>query len=103
MTAKSRFFASAWVSRPAIEPNPDLFDEYSQTLEGLSQSLPQRFHPKIDEIRRSLPFLFRHEYPAVIQHDNLPENNIHVAEETGQVTGIVDWQNTMIAPYWRLT
>jgi len=94
---KNRFFASAWINRPAVKQPPGLFDEYSQSLDRLSQSLPERFHPKLDEVRQGLPLLFRSEYPMVVQHDDLLENNIHVDEATGRITGIVDWHDAIIA------
>lgn len=34
-----------------------------------------------------------------VQHDDLVENNFHLDEVTGHVTGIVDWANPMIAPF----
>ncbi|KAK0613030.1 hypothetical protein B0T17DRAFT_511387 [Bombardia bombarda] len=95
----ARFFASAWICRPAVTPPSGLFDEYSQTLDKLSQSLPVRFHPKLDEVRQGLPLLLRPEYPMVVQHDDLLEHNIHVDEATGRITGIVDWQDAVIAPF----
>ncbi len=33
------------------------------------------------------------------QHDDLLENNIHVDEATGRITGIVDWADAIIAPF----
>ncbi|KAF2021831.1 hypothetical protein BU24DRAFT_457759 [Aaosphaeria arxii CBS 175.79] len=91
----------AWNNQPVtvIEAPPNLLDEYNQTLDTISQTTPQRFLPKIDEIRGALPLLFRHEYPMVVQHDDLLENNIHVDEHTGGITGIVDWQDAIIAPF----
>lgn len=76
-----------------------MLHDYRETLDALSQKLPKRFHPKIAEIRDSLPLLFRPAYPMVVQHDDLLENNIHVDNDTGQITGIVDWQNAIIAPF----
>ncbi|KAL1591526.1 hypothetical protein SLS60_011918 [Paraconiothyrium brasiliense] len=95
----ARFFASAWTNRQSVELPPSLCDEYVKTLDTLSRSLPQRFLPKLEEIRLSLPLLFRTEYPVVVQHDDLLENNIHVDEDTGRITGIVDWHDVMIAPF----
>lgn len=65
----------------------------------VSRRLPAAFLPKLEEIRQSLPLLFRREYPMAIQHDDLLENNIHVDEDTGRITGIVDWQDAIIAPF----
>ena len=35
----------------------------------------------------------------VVQHDDLLENNIHVNEATGHITGIVDWADAMNGPF----
>jgi len=99
----ARFFASAWINRPALELPPDtarkLFAHYSWILDQLSQGLPERFQPKLDEIRQGLPLLFRSDYPIVLNHDDLLEMNIHVDEGTGRITGIVDWADAIIAPF----
>ena len=33
------------------------------------------------------------------QHDDLLENNIHVDETTGHITGIVDWSDAIVGPF----
>jgi hypothetical protein len=76
-----------------------LFAHYSSLLDKLSQGLPERFYPKLDEIRQGLPLLFRPSYPIVVNHDDLLENNIHVDEKTGRITGIVDWADAIFAPF----
>jgi len=96
---KTRFFASAWINRPAVKQPSNLLDEYSRILDQVSQGLPERLRSKLDEVRQELPLLFRPDYPMVIQHDDLLENNIHVDEATGHITGIVDWADAMIAPF----
>ncbi|KAI1389175.1 uncharacterized protein F4822DRAFT_429788 [Hypoxylon trugodes] len=95
----AKFFASAWINRPIVEKPLDLFEEYSDIIDQLYQRLPIRFQPKLDEIRRGLPLLFRPSYPVVIQHDDLLENNIHVDEASGHITGIVDWASPIVAPF----
>lgn len=35
----------------------------------------------------------------VLNHDDLLEMNIHVDEDTGHITGIVDWADAKIAPF----
>jgi hypothetical protein len=86
-----------------LELPPDtarkLFAHYSWILDQLSQGLPERFQPKLDEIRQGLPLLFRSDYPIVLNHDDLLEMNIHVDEGTGRITGIVDWADAIIAPF----
>ena len=76
-----------------------LFDHYFYVLDRLSQSLPERFQPKLKEIRRGLPLLFRPEYSMVLNHDDLLKMNIHVDEKTDHLTDIVDWADAMITPF----
>jgi hypothetical protein len=35
----------------------------------------------------------------VVNHDDLLEMNIHVDEDTGRITGIVDWADAKVAPF----
>ncbi|KAF2175644.1 hypothetical protein K469DRAFT_609951 [Zopfia rhizophila CBS 207.26] len=99
----ARFIASAWNNRPALEQPPDtaceLFVHYSRILDRLSQALPERFQPKLNEVRQGLPLLFRPDYPMVLNHDDLLEMNIHMDMGTGRITGIVDWADAKIAPF----
>jgi Ser/Thr protein kinase RdoA (MazF antagonist) len=84
-----RFFASAWINKPAytLEPPPGLLGEYSKILDEVSPDLPAQLQAKLDDVRQELPRLFRSSYPMVLQHDDLLENNIHVDEATGHITG----------------
>ncbi|KPM39356.1 hypothetical protein AK830_g7208 [Neonectria ditissima] len=95
----ARFFASAWKNRPTVEQPPGLLDEYYDILNQVSQDLPERLQAKLDEVWQGLPLLFRPGYPMVFQHDDLLENNIHVDETTGRITGIVDWPDAIVAPF----
>ncbi|KAF5027338.1 hypothetical protein F66182_539 [Fusarium sp. NRRL 66182] len=95
----ARFFASAWNNRLAVKQPPGLLDEYYDILDQVSKGLPERLQTKLDEVRRGLPLLFRPDYPMSFQHDDLLENNIHVDNITGHITGIVDWSDAMIAPF----
>ncbi|KAI1475842.1 hypothetical protein F4774DRAFT_428645 [Daldinia eschscholtzii] len=97
----ARLFASAWINRPVHQlPATDaLFNHYRQILDQLSQGLPSRFHAKLSEVRQGLPLLFRPTYPMIVNHDDLFEMNIHVDEESGGITGIVDWADAKIAPF----
>ena len=76
-----------------------MFAHYSWILDQLFQGLPERFQPRLKEIRQGLPLLFRSGYPIVLNHDDLFEMNIHVDEATGCITGIVDWADAIIAPF----
>ena len=76
----------------------DLFAQYSRILDQLFQGLPDRFQPKLNEVRQGLPLLFRSDYPMVLNHDDLLEMNIHVDKETSRITSIVDWADAKIAP-----
>ncbi|GKU08177.1 unnamed protein product [Fusarium langsethiae] len=97
----ARFFALAWINRPAaLEPSsPGLQDSYIAILNGLSLTLPESLHSTIDAVRKDLHLLFRPEYPTALQHGDILENNIHVDEETGHITGVLDWPDAFVAPF----
>ncbi|KAF2789018.1 hypothetical protein K505DRAFT_393437, partial [Melanomma pulvis-pyrius CBS 109.77] len=94
-----KFSALAWINKPAILQSYALLEEYSRTLDRISQGLPEHILRKLDEARQGLPLLFRPEYPIAVQHDDFLENNFHVDEATGHITGVVDWADAMIAPF----
>ncbi|KAF1950953.1 hypothetical protein CC80DRAFT_539310, partial [Byssothecium circinans] len=97
----ARFFASAWINKPAhtSEPPLGLLSEYSKILDEVSRDLPAQLQAKLDDVRQELPRLFRPSYPMVLQHDDLLENNFHVDEATGHITGIINWADAKIAPF----
>ncbi|EEQ30019.1 hypothetical protein McanMca71_007960 [Microsporum canis] len=95
----ARFFASAWNNRPAVKQPTGILKEYREILDQLSLSLPNRLQLKLDQVRQGLPLLFRPGYPMALQHDDLLENNIHIDEVTGHITGIVDWADAIVAPF----
>jgi len=76
-----------------------LLGEYSKILDEVSPDLPAQLQAKLEDVRQELPRLFRSSYPMVLQHDDLLENNIHVDEATGHITGIIDWADAKIAPF----
>jgi len=95
----ARFSASAWVNKPAIKEPSSSLEEYSRVLDQVSDGLPERIRLKLDEIRKDLPSIFRTGYPMALQHDDFLENNFHVNEATGHITGVVDWAAAIIAPF----
>ena len=96
-----RFFALAWVNRPpTLEPPPlGLQNEYVALLNKLSLTLPDSLYPTIDMVRQNLHLLFRPDFPIALQHGDILENNIHVEEATGHITGVVDWPDAFVAPF----
>lgn len=96
---KTGFSASAWINKSAVRQPCGLLEEYSLALDRISQGLPEHILGKLDEARQGLPLLFRPEYPVAVQHDDFLENNFHVNEATGHITGVVDWADAMIAPF----
>jgi hypothetical protein len=95
----NRFFASAWVNRPTVEVPLGLQAEYEAVLDTLSSEMPDSLHPTIKEVKQNLSLIFRPDFPMVLQHDDFLENNFHIEEATGHVTGVVDWANAKVAPY----
>ena len=73
--------------------------EYLSDLENLRQGLPERFGTTLDKLISQLPGLFTSSWPLVPHHTDLLENNIHVSTETGRITGICDWKDTVIGPF----
>lgn len=95
----TRFFASAWINRLTVEAPSGLQAEYEAILDTLFFELPDSLRPTINKVRENLSLLFRPDFPMVLQHDDVLENNFHVEEATGHITGIVDWANAKVAPY----
>jgi hypothetical protein len=97
-----RFFASAWINKPAhtLEPPSGLLGEYYKILDEVSLDLPAQLQAKLDDIRQELPRLFQSSYPLVLQHDDLLENNIHVDEATGHITGKCSCQILLFLSLW---
>lgn len=63
------------------------------------QELCPNAHPKLDEVRHQLPFLFAPDYPQVLHllhHAELREMNIHVHPNSGAITGVVKWRDATI-------
>ncbi|KAK4039978.1 hypothetical protein C8A01DRAFT_36028 [Parachaetomium inaequale] len=74
-------------------------DFFAQGVEGkLYVSACPEFHPKLHEVRRGLPLLFRPQYPMVLGHEDPLEMNIHV-EEDGHIAGLADWVNAIVTPF----
>ncbi|KAH7019622.1 hypothetical protein EDB80DRAFT_820092 [Ilyonectria destructans] len=97
--ARILFFTSVWNNRPSVKQPFSLLNNYYSILNQVSYNLPKRLQAKLDEVRQGLPLLFRPSYPMAFRHDDLLENNIHVDEATGHITGIVDWPDAIIAPF----
>ncbi len=77
----------------------ELYESYSSQLTQLSHGLPERFRPRLDDLISKLPSLFEEDWPLVPHHTDLLENNIHVDQRTGSITGICDWKDTVIGPF----
>jgi hypothetical protein len=89
----------AWINRLTVEAPPGLQAEYKAILDTLFLELPDSLRPTINKVRENLSLIFRPDFPMALQHDDLLENNFHVEEATGHITGIVDWANAKVAPY----
>ncbi|TAQ84463.1 hypothetical protein B7494_g7212 [Chlorociboria aeruginascens] len=95
----ARFSALAWTNKPALKQPSGLLEEYCRVLDRISHGLPAHILEKLNETRQGLPLLFQPEYPSAVQHDDFLENNFHVNEATGHITGVVDWADAIIAPF----
>ena len=79
--------------------NASIQSDYLSRLERISNGLPVSFRPLLDKLKSQLPSLFTADYPMVINHWDLLENNIHVDVQTGHLTGIVDWRDAKVGPF----
>lgn len=68
-------------------PIHGLHEEYLEILDEVSLDLPVQLLAKLDVVRERLAQLFRPSYPMILQHIDLGENNFHVDEATGHITG----------------
>ncbi|KAI1308062.1 hypothetical protein F5Y03DRAFT_351020 [Xylaria venustula] len=95
----AKFFALAWNNRQTLELPPGLQHEYIASIDKLSPTLPDNLRPIIDTVKQDLHILFRPDFPIALQHGDLLENNIHVEESSGHISGVVDWHDAFIAPF----
>ncbi|GAB1311741.1 hypothetical protein MFIFM68171_01951 [Madurella fahalii] len=98
----ARFFASAWHKTPKTIPLPDrrlLHRKYATQLSQLSVGLAERFRPVLNRLIPRLLYIMAAEWPLVPNHIDLLENNIHVDQSTGKLTGICDWAGTEIGQF----
>lgn len=72
---------------------------YSSQLSQISQGLPSRFRPTLDNLTSQLPGLFGSDWPLAPNHTGLLENNIHVDPNTGRIAGICYWKDTEVSPF----
>jgi Ser/Thr protein kinase RdoA (MazF antagonist) len=79
--------------------NTSIQSDYLSCLERISNGLPVSFRPLLDKLKRQLPSLVTDDYPMVINHWDLLENNIHVDAQAGHLTGIVDWRDAEVGPF----
>ncbi|KAJ5719049.1 Protein kinase-like protein [Penicillium malachiteum] len=98
----ARFCSRAWLNRPLLLPSfnkASIQNNYSSSLDRMMDLLPARFHPLLDTLQSQIPSLFADDYPMVLNHGDLLENNILVDRNTGKLTGIVDWRDAEVGPF----
>ncbi|KAK5629545.1 hypothetical protein RRF57_005260 [Xylaria bambusicola] len=100
-TDLAKFFAQSWNHSQQLRQDhiATLLVEFRDKLALLSQSLPSRFAPNLDIVRKELPRLFNNTLPFVLTHEDPRQMNILVQPETGIITGIVDWAEARILPF----
>ncbi|KAJ5921483.1 Protein kinase-like protein [Penicillium verhagenii] len=97
----ARFCSYAWNNRPSMPQvnKASIQNKYLCTLDRMIKVLPSHFEPVISELKTRIPSLFADDYPMVINHWDLLENNIHVDTKTGNLTGISDWKDAEPGPF----
>lgn len=95
---KGRFFAGAWNGPQKVSPAVanNLRHEMEIDLDRLSDKLPDRFMPTLNQVRKDLLRIFA--LPFVITHGDLNESNILV-DDDGHITAVIDWAESRILPF----
>jgi len=92
----------AWHNRPDLSRIPTRNDTYallSADLELLRRGLPELFRPEVGQLLEELDGLFAADWPLVVTHGDLVENNMHFDPNTGRLEGVVDWGNAVASPF----
>lgn len=99
ITRPVRFFALSWKGPQHVDQTyrDNLYHRYQEELDSLLVSLPNRFHPLIQESLNSLPAIFS--LPIVLLHKDFGVCNIIVNEMSCNLVGVVDWAEAEIAPF----
>ncbi|KAF3492324.1 uncharacterized protein GIQ15_01841 [Arthroderma uncinatum] len=94
----ARFFAASWIK---AQPRPEtlLQSNYDRKLEQLSKSMPPYLTLAILTARTELDLLFGSDFRCALCHGDLNEMNLLVDEETGDLTGVIDWAEASIQPF----
>ncbi|CAI7626079.1 unnamed protein product [Penicillium pancosmium] len=95
----AKFFALSWKGPQLVDQmyRDNLYHRYEEELSLLLVSLPDRFHPIIQESLDSLPTIFS--LPMVLLHKDFGVCNIIVNETSCNLVGVVDWAEAEIAPF----
>lgn len=75
----------------------NVHQEYMEKLTQLSTSLPDVLRAILDCTVTNLDVIMR--LPWVLTHDDLSDINILVDSDTGHLTSVVDWADTVIWPF----
>ncbi|EFQ99198.1 hypothetical protein MGYG_02212 [Nannizzia gypsea CBS 118893] len=94
----ARFFATSWIN---AQPRPEtlLQSNYDKMLEQLSKLMPPYLTPAIVSARAGLNLLFGSDFRCALCHGDLNDMNLLVDEETGDLTGVIDWAEASIQPF----
>lgn len=94
---ESRFFAAAWKT-PQTADIAATRQTCSNNLQLLARNLPERFSRDILELTECLDSIFKN-LPMVLTHGDLCEMNFLVDENSGHLTGVIDWAEAEILPF----
>ncbi|KAK2747501.1 hypothetical protein FQN57_001993 [Myotisia sp. PD_48] len=94
----ARFFAAAWV-KPQPQSEILLRNKYDLKLQELSNVMPSYLTSVIASVQSQLDLLFSSNFRWALCHGDLNEMNLLVDEDTGNLTGVVDWAEASIQPF----
>jgi hypothetical protein len=80
------------------EPN-SIQVELLARFQKIRLKLPPFAQGPLRDVTQQLDNLFVEWYPMVINHGGIVDDNIHITEGYGGITGIVDWREAQIGPF----
>ncbi|KAK8121776.1 hypothetical protein PG984_010446 [Apiospora sp. TS-2023a] len=94
------FFAEGWKNPQPVAPVAvgKVQQDIDNSLQRLSENLPDHFLATVKQVRAELPKVFAL-LPFVLNHGDLYDSNILVDKDDGRITGIIDWTEAEISPF----
>jgi DNA excision repair protein ERCC-4 len=98
---RHRFFAASWKNpQPRTEQQfHNAWAECDTKLAQLRASLPDYLQGHVDRTVKALPDILQ--LPWVLTHADLSSSNLLFDQDTGHLTGVIDWADAALWPFGR--